>query len=115
MRWQDYIIPALSYQATHTIEDVEALVESGLAQLWLGERSAAVTEIIEQPRSKDFSLWLCGGDLEEICEEMLPKAEEWAKAEGCTRFLTSGRPGWDRVMKKYGYTPIGNVCAKVLP
>lgn len=114
MRWQDYIEPALAYQSTHTIEDVERMVEDGLVKVWLGENSAAVTEIITQPRQKDLSLWLCGGDLEEICTGMLPLAEEWAKAEGCTRLLTSGRSGWDRVMKKHGYEPIAHICAKVI-
>lgn len=114
MRWQDHIARALARQATHTIEDVEDMIASGMAQLWTGDKSAAVTEIIQQPLSRDFSLWLCGGDLEEICEDMLPRAEKWAKGQGCTRVLTSGRPGWDRVMKNYGYAPVANICAKVL-
>lgn len=114
MTWQEYIEPALAHQATHTLADVEHLVSEGLAQVWQGERSAAVTEIIQQPRQKDFSLWLCGGDMEEICETMLPKAAEWAKKEGCTRMLTSGRTGWDRVMKKYGFEPVARICARDL-
>lgn len=114
MRWQDHIERALSKQATHTLADVEAMLARGEAQLWEGEKSAAVTEVIEQPRQKDFSLWLCGGDMEEICEIMLPKAAKWAKENGCTRMLTSGRPGWDRVMKRYGFEPIGHICAREL-
>lgn len=110
--WKDHIAEALKYQSTHTLADVEHMINEGFAVLWIGENSAAVTEVIQQPRQKDLSLWLCGGNLEEICEVMLPKAEEWAKRNGCTRLLTSGRPGWNRVMKKYGYTPVANVCAK---
>ena len=112
MRWQDHIARALQYQATHTMADVEQMIADGYAQMWLGERSAAVTEIIQQPRQKDLSLWLCGGDMQEICEVMLPQAEEWAKKEGCTRLLTSGRRGWDRVLKRYGYVPVAHICAK---
>lgn len=110
--WRPLIEGALAYQATHTLADVERMIDEGFAVLWLGERSAAVTEVITQPQQKDMSLWLCGGDMEEICRDMLPKAEEWAKRNGCTRLLTSGRPGWDRVMKKYGYAPIAHICAK---
>lgn len=114
MRWQDHINRALSFQATHDIEDVERMVESGEAQLWVGKKSAAVTEIIRFPKCKTLHLWLCGGDLLEITEEMLPRAEAFARAEGCTRLTTAGRIGWDRVMKKHGFTPIASVCAKDL-
>lgn len=114
MRWQDHIEKALAYQATHAIEDVEAMVESGEAQLWLGEKSAAVTEIVKFPRLKVMHLWLCGGDLREITEVMLPRAEAFARVEGCDRLTTGGRIGWDRVMKRHGFTPIASICAKDL-
>lgn len=113
-RWQDHIKRALAYQATHDIEDVERMVADGDAQLWEGEKSAAVTEIIVFPRLKALHLWLCGGDLREITEVMLPQAEAFARMEGCTRLTTAGRIGWDRVMNKHGFTPIGSVCAKDL-
>lgn len=90
------------------------MVNEGLAQLWTGEKSAAVTEIIAYPRQKVLHLWLCGGDLREITEEMLPKAEDFARKEGCTRLTTAGRIGWDRVMKTHGFAPIASVCAKDL-
>lgn len=112
MRWQDLIEEALAYQATHTIEDVESMVAEGDAQLWLGERSAAVSEIICFPRAKVLHLWLCAGDMEEITEIMLPKAEAFAVAEGCSRLTTAGRKGWDRVMSRHGFTPVASVCAK---
>lgn len=114
MRWQDHIQRALQTQVTHSIEDVERMVETGEAQLWQGQKSAAVTEIIQFPRIKVLHLWLCGGDLREITEDMLPKAERFARAEGCQRLTTAGRIGWDRVMKKHGFTPIASVCAKDL-
>lgn len=114
MRWQDHIKRALSFQATHSIEDVEAMVADGDAQLWQGEKSAAVTEIVNFPQAKVLHLWLCGGDLREITEVMLPKAEAFARAEGCNRLTTAGRIGWDRVMNKHGFTPVASVCAKDL-
>lgn len=114
MRWQDHIERALAYQATHTIEDVERMIADGEAQLWLGEKSAAVTEIIVFPRMKTLHLWLCGGDLREITEVMLPKAQSFAEKEGCTRLTTAGRIGWDRVMKRHGFTSVASVCAKDL-
>lgn len=114
MKWQDQIQRALATQATHGIEDVERMIEEGYAQLWEGEKSAAVTEIIDFPLCRTLHLWLCGGDLREITEDMLPKAEAFARKEGCTRLTTAGRIGWDRVMNKHGFTPIGSICAKDL-
>jgi hypothetical protein len=114
MTWQEHIKPALEYQNTHLIEDVERMIENGEAMLWLGENSAAVTEIIRYPRAKSLHLWLCGGDMNEITEQMLPQAEAFARAEGCTKMTTGGRKGWDRVMSKHGFTPVASICAKEL-
>ena len=90
------------------------MVANGDAQLWQGQRSAAVTEIIQFPRLKSLHLWLCGGDLREIVDDMLPQAEAFAKKEGCSRLTTAGRIGWDRVMKGKGFTPVAHICAKDL-
>lgn len=114
MTWQDHIKRALSYQATHAIEDVERMILEDEAQLWLGEKSAAVTEIVQFPKCKTLHLWLCGGDLREIIDVMLPKAEAFARQEGCTRLTTAGRVGWDRVMKGQGFSPAASICAKDL-
>jgi len=114
MKWQDHISRALSYQQTHDIEDVERMVSKGEAQLWLGQKSAAVTEIIQFPKCKVLHLWLCGGDLREITETMLPEAEAFARKEGCNRLTTAGRIGWDRVMRTHGFTPAASICAKDL-
>ncbi len=114
MRWQEHIKRALACQKTHSIEDVEKMVADEYAQLWEGEKSAAVTEVIQFPRSKTLHLWLCGGDLKEITEVMLPKAEEFAREIGCDRMTTGGRPGWDRVMKRHGFCPSASICEKDL-
>lgn len=114
MRWQDHISEALDYQSTHDISDVEKMIDEGDAQLWLGEKSAAVSEIIVFPKMKVLHLWLCGGDMEEITEVMLPKAVAFASERGCKRMTTAGRKGWDRVMSRYGFNPIASVCAKDL-
>lgn len=112
MNWKPYIEEALKTQQTHNLADVEQMIEDGYAKLWIGERSAAVTEIIQYPRLKSLHLWLCGGDMQEITEEMLPKAEEYARQQGCSRLTTGGRKGWDKVMSKHGFAPVASICAK---
>lgn len=114
MDWRAHIAEALKWQDTHDLADVERMINDGEAVLWLGENSAAVTEIIEYPKAKSLHLWLCGGDMDEITGHMLAKAESYAKEKGCTKMTTGGRKGWDRVMSKHGFTPIASVCAKDL-
>jgi hypothetical protein len=77
---------------------VEAAVAHGSARLWLGERSAAVTQTV-----KVLELPLAAGNLTEL-KTMLAAAEAEARAEGCARVLCAGRRGWARALK--GYRPM---------
>ena len=114
MSWGKHIQRALDRAGTHDLSDVEGMIARGEAQLWLGERSAAVTEIVVYPKHSVLNLWLCGGDLREIVEDMLPKAEEFAKAKGCKKMRTGGRKGWDRVMSGHGFSTVASICEKEL-
>lgn len=73
---------------------LDTLIE-GRTQLWIGKRSALVTEIVVYPRLKACNVWLAGGDLQEVVEIQRSVAEG-AKARGCTRLELKGRPGWLR-------------------
>lgn len=84
---------------------------AGNARLWLGERSAAVTQIEEHPRLKALTVWLAGGDLGELKDVLLPQAEAFARAQGCRFLAVTGRQGWARTL---GYRPIHWTCAKEL-
>lgn len=111
-RCAPWIEAALEYaMGTHTIADVYEMVRDGECQFWPGERSASVTQILEFPRLKRMHMWLCGGDMSEILD-ILPSAEAYGAARGCTQFTTAGRPGWDRVMRPFGYVPAGRICMK---
>lgn len=110
-----WIEAALEYGGgTHNLDDVLALVLAGDAQFWSSPNAAAVTEINEYPRFKCLHLWLCGGDMNEILHEMLPKAEAWARSQGCSKTTTAGRIGWGRVMAPLGYRPWAEMCMKDL-
>ena len=97
---------------THTLDDVKDQVLAGEAYFWPGERSAVVGEIYRLPRISVFHFWLCGGDLGELVEVMRPRIADWARAQGCARFTTAGRNGWQRVMARHGYRPLWHICAK---
>lgn len=108
------ILEALEYDlGSHSLEDIreQLLDPDGGLDLWAGERSALVTEITKFPRLTRMHLWLCGGDMDEL-RAMLPSVESYGEAMGCTQFTTAGRPGWDRVMRPFGYVPAGRICVK---
>lgn len=97
----DHLRRALDHQDTHTPESVVAAIEAGAAQLWCGERSTIVTEILDLPLKRVCRIWLAGGDMRELVDEMLPTLETWAADNGCARVEIIGRPGWKRVLTDY--------------
>jgi hypothetical protein len=87
-----------------TIEYLDTLIGQMKAQVWYGERSAIVTEVKEYPSgARVIEGVVAAGDLTEIVETLIPKAEEWGREIGCTMALIQSRPGWARQLKQYGY------------
>jgi hypothetical protein len=111
-RCAPWISAALEYSCgTHLLEDVKADVMSdNMTTFWPGKRSAIVTELIVHPRRTQLHFWLCGGDLDEVINEMRPEIEAWGKALGATAITITGRMGWQKVLKEHGYAPVWNVC-----
>ena len=89
----------------YTLQDIEDMIATGKAQMWPGETSVIVTEIILYPRAKHLHLFLAGGNLDEL-ESMLPEIIEWGKTQGCSRVSLSGRRGWERsFLREMGFQP----------
>lgn len=99
---------------THDIEDVRGLCERGEARFLPGRNCAAVVEIYRHPRRSILHLWLVGGDMGELLNELLPLAEAWGREEGCDGVTSAGRPGWDRVLAPLGFSPLARICMKEL-
>jgi hypothetical protein len=87
---------------THGFVDVVDGVMSGKMQLWPGEEGCAVTEIVVYPNKKVLHVFLAGGKLEQITN-MHNDAVVWAKAQGCEGMTIAGRPGWKKILDKYGW------------
>ena len=88
----------------YTIEHLDALVLSGRAQVWLGERAAIVTEVREYPTGARVVHGLvAAGALEEIVGVLIPRAEAWGRSVGCLLAVIESRPGWVRRLKDAGY------------
>lgn len=114
-RLRHHVEAALEYSGgTHGIEDIAEGLRTGRFQLWPGETSVVVTEIIAYPRLKNLHFFLAGGDLDEI-RLMRPLIESWGKSMGCTRVSLAGRQGWAKTfLRDEGYKPKWFVLSKDL-
>lgn len=77
--------------------------------VWSKNRACAgiVTKLLlcedKQPSEKHCHLWLVGGSrLLEWAPDFLSKLIPWAKSEGCNAVTGNGRPGWQRIVPKFG-------------
>jgi hypothetical protein len=103
-RCKPWIEGALAHaKGTHAIEDVEAGVATGQFLLWPGDRSAALTEIHQFPRARFLHVFLAGGDLNELRDQMVPMWRVYAKLKECSHLTICGRRGWERALKKQGW------------
>ena len=101
-----HIEAALAYGgATHTFDDVQEGILSGRMQIWPAPRGVAITEIIQYPRKKVIHCFLAGGEMDQILD-MIDSAVAWGKTQGCESLTLSGRLGWDRVLRPYGFKPV---------
>ena len=54
-------------------------------------------------RSKVLSIFIGGGDLEELRRMRDAQLVPFAKENGCKRIIGAGRKGWERALKDDGY------------
>tara|TARA_R110000796_G_scaffold69839_1_gene159018 strand:- start:4330 stop:4722 length:393 start_codon:yes stop_codon:yes gene_type:complete len=93
---------ALKHTDCYNLKDVEEGIKNGVFHLWVGEKSAMITEIIEYPQLRAINLLFCGGDYKEL-QSMLPSIEQFGKHFGCKRLYGGGRKGWLRKLKPLGF------------
>jgi len=82
-----------------TYESVIAQIEAGEAHLWLFERSALVTQFIDEDAGRTLFFWLAGGDLAEILSH----------EDGITGKALVGRRGWEKAL---GWKVVGVALAE---
>jgi hypothetical protein len=104
-RVRPFLEAALEHQSDIHIAGVENDLMLRDAQLWVGERSAAVTQVCAWPQRRTFHIFLAGGDMEELLG-ILEGAEPWARAMCCTAVTVRGRKGWARVLQDKGYSVV---------
>ncbi|MGC5777573.1 hypothetical protein [Methylobacterium sp. NFXW15] len=72
-------------------------------QLWRTANAAGVTQIDANEHTRTLFIFLAGGDLREIEHVAGPVVEDWARSQGCTSIVLSGRRGWERELRTLGY------------
>lgn len=110
------VIAALGDRSVITLEDLQAELDTGSAQLCEFAHSAIYLRRVSYESAGEVVLTAgpAGGDLEEILEAV-PRLEEWAKQIGCTQVhVHAGREGWARPLKEQGYEIYQIVLRKIL-
>ena len=109
------IAEALVYSGKYAdAEDIKQLLLSGDNQLFLifGSENnesnkvygVVTTRIFENPNFKELQGLICTGKKMHLWEEKLINAlEQFAKVNGCKKIKAYMRPGYKKVMTKYGY------------
>lgn len=90
-----------------TADDIHVLLRNRDAQLWTTTEMDAVwvTQILNKHAHREMLVWLFNADeLVERHWEMFDRIHEWAKEQGCTKSRVIVRPGFERDLKKHGWT-----------
>lgn len=107
---EPHVVSALAHCGdTHTSADVLAMVDAGEAVLYVGKRSAIVTQELNLPRGPQLHFWLAAGDLGEVVE-MVQNIESEAHDRGIKHLSLVGRRGWKQVLS--GFSEAGTLMIK---
>lgn len=93
------------------VDDLLEFIVTGRMQLWVvidkdQIYGHLITEVKQYPQCKMFVIQYCAmkpHTLEKVEDKMQEIAERFAKDTGCAGIEFTGRPGWTKSMKKYGY------------
>lgn len=108
-RCRGWIESALEYSGgTHDFIDICEGVYKGTMQLWPSKNCCIVTELIVYPQKKVLNVFLGGGDRGSLAEilSMHDDVINWAQDQGCSGVSITGRFGWEKHLKKYGWKPL---------
>lgn len=88
----------------HTIEWLDCQVFNGNIRVIGNERAVILFQFEKYPTGwLELQGMAAAGDLGSIKCELIPAAEELAKAMGCGTTEIESREGWSRTLKDHGY------------
>jgi hypothetical protein len=109
--WRKLLQPAVDLAGTNWTEVEEAL-EVGSAQLWIETEPAAA--LISRRFDDELEIWLCAGRVLNAADQWLATIENAARSAGMARMVLTGRKGWERHLRKWGWTRNGENIVKDL-
>lgn len=102
-RCRPWIEAALQHSGgSHSFEDIQAGIASGVMQLWPAPKGCAVTEIVQFPQKRVLHIFLAGGEMAQLFD-MIESAAAWGKVQGCAAITVAGREGWKRALKGWAF------------
>ncbi|WP_426046075.1 hypothetical protein [Brevundimonas sp. TWP3-1-2b1] len=104
-RCAHWIADALK-SASLTAAEVREGVVGGWFHLWSGKdvEGAMVSEIVASPRLRAIHVFAAGGTLGAVAK-LTPDIERFARMAGCNFGGATGRKGWIRFLRRFGYAP----------
>lgn len=93
-------------------DDILEQLETGTRLLWVAVTveakivAAMLTQLFEMRTGKVCKMMECGGTRLSDWKHMCVEIERYAKDEGCTSVMVTGRPGWSGVLTDYKITAV---------
>lgn len=88
----------------HTLPWLDEQVLTGKVRFWRSDNAAIITEMRAYPTgAMDIHGLIAAGDLNEIVNQLIPAAEEWARGQGCIAAQIESREGWKKALRPLGY------------
>lgn len=102
-----------------TVEEVFEAIKETEAQVWGVVVDGQIIGIwitkVECNSKRKYGLvWIAAGEGLNLGLPLFTECEQWFKEMGCQYIEEWGRPGWQRVMKQYGYEAKQVVLRKYL-
>ncbi len=109
---EPFIDRAAKFHPFLDAEGLKLLVTHGYATVFITTNDAGVlgfaaVEVIQYPQQRVANIIFAGGGygfLASLTGELMSLIEAWAREQGATSISLTGRPGWMRVAKRFGWT-----------
>lgn len=92
--------------------DLAGCLSDGRAQIWLTLDPEPVAAMVTRRDGDILEVWLAGGAVLAGSVPFLEVAISAAKRDGATSGRITGRPGWARVLRNYGWQRCGEDLVK---
>lgn len=92
--------------------EVVEWLDDGRAQLWLTVTDEPIAAMVTVKDGETLEVWLAGGAVLSGSIPFLEIALAAAKTGGAKRGRITGRKGWQRVLRPYGWRPDGEDLVK---